>query len=141
MKRSLSRKAQPARWSSSEMHGKQRPGPNGRSPLLAGSILPFRRRALESLQSRKCRGIEFAAEISLQGVDKNLSICRGIGEQCHRRSELQIIGIAEDLFDRAPLDEIYQPRAFGEPRAKDRMLQIRGGFGERRNGEPAGQLT
>src|SRR5580704_16611365 len=55
--------------------------------------------------------------------------------------QLQIIGIAEDLLDRTPLDEIYQPGAFGEPRAEDRVREIGGGFSERRNGEFAGQFT
>src|SRR5271169_3153031 len=64
-----------------------------------------------------------------------------MGEQAHRRSKLQIIRVAEDLFDRSSRDEIYQPGAFGEPRAEDRVLQISSGFRLRRNGEFASHRT
>jgi hypothetical protein len=51
----------------------------------------------------------------LQGVEENPIVGRGVGEQGHRRPELQIIGVAKDLFNGSSLDEVYQPGAFGEP--------------------------
>jgi hypothetical protein len=64
-----------------------------------------------------------------------------VGEQGHRRPELQIIGVAKDLFNGSSLDEVYQPGAFGESWTEDRVRQIGGGFRQRRNGKFAGQRT
>ena len=59
--------------------------------------------SLDSLQPLRSRRIEFAFEILLQGVEEDPIVGRGVGEKGHRRAELQIIGKAEDLFDRTPL--------------------------------------
>jgi glutamine synthetase len=50
-------------------------------------------------------------EILSQSVLENLVVRRGSGKQSHRRAELQVVGIAEDLFDGAALNLIYQQAA------------------------------
>src|SRR4030081_3867901 len=49
--------------------------------------------------------------------------------------EFQIVGTVEDLVNRTSLNAGDQPSALAQPRAKDGMRQVSGGFGKRRHSE------
>ena len=49
-------------------------------------------------------------------------------KQSHRRSKLQIVGIPEDLFDRASVHRIDKPGTLLKPRSKNGMFPVSFGF-------------
>src|SRR5262249_7258925 len=119
------------------------------SSWLRGPIEGYRRpshargrwRGGWSSQPRHRRGIEFAAKIFLQGGKEGWVVRRSVREQGHRRAELQVVRVAEDLSDRAALDLVHQRGALDEPWTEDRVRQIGACLGQGGNGEFARQLA
>jgi len=59
--------------------------------------------------------IKFASTKLLQRILKDMVAGRSMCEQRHARSKLQVVGVTENLVDRAALREINQPSTLAEP--------------------------
>jgi hypothetical protein len=63
--------------------------------------------ALDNGERSERQRVKFSPAVLLQSIDEYLIILRGVGKQCHARSELQIVGISKNLLEQASLYEIY----------------------------------
>jgi len=52
----------------------------------------------------ECRGVGFTTEIFVEGLDEDLVLRGGVGEERHAGSKLQIVGITEDFARLSALD-------------------------------------
>jgi hypothetical protein len=80
----------------------------------------------QCLQSHpvQSKPVKLAMKVSCQGFAKYRVVFGSSCEQRHRRLELQIVGITEDLLNASALGGIHQRCAFPEPRTQYRVRQI-----------------
>src|SRR5688500_5539551 len=69
-------------------------------PLYLYSLLHwFRRRQLG-----KRRGIKFSIKVFSEAIVENLVVSSELSKQGHRRAKFQVVGIAENIFDRSAIN-------------------------------------
>src|SRR6185312_10761758 len=78
-----------------------------------------------SVESGQRRRVALATVELVEQLDELGVVGRGGGEQRHRRTDLEVVGEAEDLVDGSAVDRIYQTGALTQPRAEHRVAQVR----------------
>src|SRR5690348_9515953 len=83
--------------------------------------------ASSGLEARERQRVVLAAEVFFDRIREHMIVRGGVREERHGRTELEVIGMTEDLLDRTSVDGVHQARTLPQPRAQDGMAQI--GFG------------
>jgi len=93
-----------------------------------------------ALEAAESSGIRLAGEAFLEcrGEDIVGFGCGGLGEQGGRGVEFEVVGVAEDLFDRTILDGVDKSGTVAEARAEGGVGEVGAGFGEVGDGEALG---
>src|ERR1700730_464172 len=112
--------------------------PNNDDPAYAPQLVGLVSGESQALQGG---GIELAVTIFAQCCNEELIVGSCLCEEAHRRSELKIVGIAQDLLEGTSLHLSHQLSAFPQPRSENGMVRVRRRFFLRSDGEKLRHVT